>query len=82
MSRGLDRKEKIIKISTKHFANYGYEKTVLETIAKECNITKPAIYYYFKDKAELYQEILCSNFEALKLRVLSNTKNSSPIKCK
>ena len=54
-------KEDILQIALKHFANKGYENTTLEDIAKEIDITKPAIYYYFKNKEELYNEIFKEN---------------------
>jgi len=59
-------KKKIIQVSLKHFAQKGYENTTLEEIAKELNITKPAIYYHFKNKKNLYNEIFKEYFEKLK----------------
>ena len=78
MDRELTTKERILEVSARHFADYGYGKTVLDNIANECKITKPAIYYYFKDKSSLYQEVLCSNFETLKRKVLKRTSDESP----
>lgn len=54
------KKEIILKTAVEHFSLYGYESTSLENIAQECNITKPAIYYHFKDKASLYETVTCS----------------------
>jgi len=50
-------KEKIILTALKHFARRGYENTTMNDIAKDLQITKPALYYYFKSKKELYNEI-------------------------
>ena len=58
-------KEKIIKTALKYFANNGYKNTSLEIIAKELNITKPAIYYHFKNKNELYNKIFIFYFSNL-----------------
>jgi AcrR family transcriptional regulator len=58
-------REKIIKTALKHFATKGYEKTTLNEIAKELGISKPAIYYYFKSKQELYEEIFIHFFKDL-----------------
>ena len=61
-------KEKIIKTAIKHFANKGYENTSIEEIAKELNITKPAIYYHFKSKKNLYNEIFKEIFTKIELK--------------
>lgn len=52
------KKELIIKRARDSFSTRGYELTSLESIASECGITKPAIYYHFKDKAALYEVVM------------------------
>jgi len=61
----MSTKEEIIIHALKIFANKGYENTNLDEIAKEVGITKPAIYYHFKNKKELYNEIFRKKFENL-----------------
>ena len=73
----ISKKEMILKHAIEHFSKYGYESTSLENIAKDCNITKPAIYYHFKDKAKLYQAVICSQFSQLVEKIEANTKNGS-----
>ena len=58
-------KNKILKVALKHFSKKGYENTALEDIAKEIGITKPAIYYHFKNKKSLYNKIFINHFEKL-----------------
>jgi len=41
----------------------------LEEIASEVGITKPAIYYHFKDKSALYEAVLLKHLEPLAKRV-------------
>jgi AcrR family transcriptional regulator len=57
----MSTKEMILKTAVKYFSK-GYENTSLEEIAKELNITKPAIYYHFKNKKTLYNEIFMQKF--------------------
>ena len=64
----MTTKEDILNTAIKHFANKGYENTALEEIAKEIGITKPAIYYHFKNKQELYNEIFKEKFSKLKFQ--------------
>jgi len=62
----MSKKEQILKEAVKIFAKKGYENTSLEEIAKEVGITKPAIYYHFKNKKELYNQIFIESFKNLK----------------
>jgi AcrR family transcriptional regulator len=74
----ISKRELILKVSTKHFAKYGYDGTILDNIAKECNLTKPAIYYYFKNKNSLYKEIICNFFTKIESQIYSKTTNQPP----
>jgi len=58
-------KEEIIKVALEHFAKKGYENTSMQEIAEDLNITKPALYYHFKNKQDLYNEIFKFYFEKL-----------------
>lgn len=60
------------------FSQYGYEAASLESIAKACAITKPAIYYHFKDKASLYEAVLLKRLSALAEVILANTRSDDP----
>ncbi|WP_300363315.1 TetR/AcrR family transcriptional regulator [Hydrogenimonas sp.] len=60
-----NKKEKILEAAAIHFARRGYANASLEEIAADAGVTKPAIYYHFKDKAALYESVLCSRLERL-----------------
>jgi len=64
----MNKKEEILKVALNIFAKKGYENTSLEEIAKEVNITKPAIYYHFKNKSELYNQIFIEYFKNIELK--------------
>ena len=61
-------KEEILLSALKHFAKKGYEAASLEEIAKEVGITKPAIYYHFKNKKTLYNEIIKHFFSNIEFK--------------
>jgi len=61
----LSKKDEILKVALKHFSKKGYENTSLEDVAKEMNITKPALYYHFKNKSEIYNQIFVNSFKNL-----------------
>jgi len=49
-----ERKEKILSMALKVFAEEGYKDSNLSLIAQKCGISRPTIYQYFKDKNEIY----------------------------
>lgn len=60
----FDRKEQynrkrrlILKTAARMFAQDGYQQTTLDSIADALKVTKPVIYYYFKNKDDLYFQI-------------------------
>jgi AcrR family transcriptional regulator len=61
----LDTKESIVKTALELFLQNGYEKTSMNDIAHQVGITKPAIYHHFKNKDELFHEVLSLFFEEM-----------------
>ncbi len=63
------RKELLAKAVT-CFTRYGYSKTTLDDVAKETGINKASLYHYFKNKDELFLQVLlqvsAGGIEALK----------------
>ncbi len=50
--------ERILSEAERLFSLYGYKGVALSQIAEACAISKPALYYYFRDKQELYTQVL------------------------
>jgi AcrR family transcriptional regulator len=53
------KRRALIREAGKAFSRFGYHNTSLDDIAKTLNVTKPALYYYVKDKNEILFE--CHN---------------------
>ena len=51
-------KDKIIRLATEFFMKQGYLATSTRQIAKELNITQPALYHHYKNKEQIYVEVL------------------------
>ncbi|MCH3917794.1 MAG: TetR/AcrR family transcriptional regulator [Spirochaetia bacterium] len=49
-----ERKEMILAMALKVFAEEGYKDSNLSLIAQRCGISRPTIYQYFRDKKEIY----------------------------
>ncbi|MBN1664134.1 MAG: TetR/AcrR family transcriptional regulator [Deltaproteobacteria bacterium] len=54
----MDRKDDIIIKARKQFTRYGYTKTTMADIARECEITKPTLYHYYTGKADLFAAVV------------------------
>ncbi len=54
----MDRKKTILLTARKHFSRYGYSKTTMEEVARDCEITKPTLYSYFPGKTELFRAVI------------------------
>ena len=50
----MDTKQKILEIAYDEFAENGFEKTALSTISDKLGITRPALYYHFPSKEDLF----------------------------
>jgi AcrR family transcriptional regulator len=51
----------ILQAALKRFANAGYAATSVQQIVDDVQVSKPTLYYHFKDKAGLFQALV---FEA------------------
>ena len=59
-------KEDIIEVASHLFSEYTYLGASMSDIAKKLDITKAALYYHFKSKAEIYKKVLDKIFTELK----------------
>ena len=51
-------RDRLLNVALKLFAQKGFESTSVREIASAAEVTKPTIYYYFKNKEGLYLELL------------------------
>jgi len=71
----MSKKTEILDIAKVHFSKKGYEKTSLDDVAKDLGITKPALYYHFKNKNTIYNEIFKREFKKLDLTKINSLKD-------
>ena len=55
---GAATRRNILEVATRHFAEKGYSGARIDEIAAETATSKRMIYYYFKDKEELFVAVL------------------------
>ncbi|WP_421384095.1 TetR/AcrR family transcriptional regulator [Bacillus salacetis] len=62
----VDRKTLIIEAATKSFSLFGYKATTMDQVSKLANVGKGTIYNFFKNKEELFDEIISSLIKEMK----------------
>lgn len=53
-----DTRRLLLQAALKSFADLGYAATSVQQIVDAAHVSKPALYYYFKDKAELFDALV------------------------
>ncbi|MCB0393334.1 MAG: TetR/AcrR family transcriptional regulator [Bdellovibrionales bacterium] len=62
-------KEKILDVSRKLFAKYGFEGTSIRDIAKESGVNVSAVNYHFKNKAGLFWHNMVVSYEMMESQI-------------
>lgn len=60
-------RENIIAAASIAFSKFGYKKTTLDDISSFTNVSKTGIYYYFKNKEEVFNEVIKKEAEKLQI---------------
>ncbi len=74
----------IMDASRDLFARFGYKKTTMEDIAMALRKGKSSLYYYFKNKEEIFQAVIDMESEMLfnRLKEVVNSKKDAAAKLK
>ncbi len=63
--RGAGRtRQRILRAGLRCFAERGYAATAMQDIARAARVSKPALYYHFRDKADLFRALVTEAHEA------------------
>jgi len=65
----INVKSLIIESATKYFSKFGFYKTTMDEIAKHIHKAKGVLYYYFKNKEELFNEVLKQELNIVKVEL-------------
>jgi len=69
-----DLRERIKEVAVEHFNASGFHGTTIRNVAKDVNCSLPMIYYYYKNKKELFDEIIKKEYFDLLKRQASLLK--------
>ena len=74
----------IVNSASKYFSKFGFHKTTMDEIAKHIHKAKGVLYYYFKGKEELFNEVLKQELNAVKIELkrIVDSENESLITLK
>ncbi len=67
-------KAKIIKNAMILFSQNGYDATTADDIATACGVNKAMIFYYYKNKAGLYEAVMSEALSAIHTEVITSEK--------
>lgn len=73
----VDRRKLILEAATKSFSMFGYKATTMDHVAKIANVGKGTIYTFFKNKEELFYEIINDLIAEMKERADASFDSSS-----
>jgi len=52
------KKQTILAVAQKFFSRFGFNKTTMDEIAKAARMGKATLYHYFRDKEQLFYEVV------------------------
>lgn len=71
--------DKIIDAATVCFSRNGFHRTTIDDIAKEQNVSKGAIYYYFKNKSEVIYATIEKGVKAINACIDEEIRKDQPV---
>mgnify|MGYP000972429310 CR=1 FL=1 len=74
-----DMRERIKEVAVELFNSNGYHGTTIRNIANDVNCSLPMIYYYFKNKKDMFDEIIKKEFFDLLRRQVALLKTDNII---
>lgn len=70
------RREDIVNAAEKLFFSRGYDNVSMDEIAGEVELSKPALYYYFKDKESLFFAVVNRGIKILRAMITEEQKSA------
>jgi len=69
-----ENRKRILSAAAKLFSRHGFETVSVQDICDQAEITKPTLYYYFKSKQNLYDQLLVEAIDLMDLYMQSTTR--------
>ena len=78
MNDNENKKKFIINRAQELFSKFGYLKTTIDDIAHACRMGKASLYHYFKNKEDIFREVVIKEENILNTKIkqaISKEKN-------
>ncbi|KHE73214.1 TetR/AcrR family transcriptional regulator [Halobacillus sp. BBL2006] len=75
-----EKRKEILDAARHSFATFGYKATTMDLVAKAANVGKGTIYNFFKNKEELFQEIIAELLLEMKEQAETVMQAGRPLK--
>lgn len=72
--RSQDNKLKLMQAAREEFLKYGFEKASLRTICKKAGMTTGALYFFFRDKDDLFCQLTENVVSDVKTMMIAHTE--------
>ncbi len=73
-------REAITRAAMSHFAKNGYAGSSIREICAAAGVTKPVLYYYFRGKEHLYDELMIDSFNYYLKVLLSASRKTGTVR--
>ncbi len=71
-----ERKARVLKAASECFGKYGYDKTTLDDIGKVVGLNKASLYYYYKNKEDIFCDVLYQEADIYMTELQKKIKSS------
>ena len=75
-----ETRQDILRAALKRFAHGGYAATSVQQIVSDAKVSKPTLYYYFTDKADLFQALVNEAHDERFRRMRSAVKRAKEVR--
>ena len=65
----IDKKQQIVVAAQRLFSQFGLKKVTTEDISREAGVSKATVYRHFKNKSEIFDEVVWQESEQLLARI-------------
>jgi AcrR family transcriptional regulator len=75
-------RDRILRAANDLFAKQGFSRVSMRVVATSAGVTKPALYYYFKDKESLFEECLADFNEEMETTMRAATSHAGGVEAR
>jgi AcrR family transcriptional regulator len=82
MSKEEELKERILVEANQLFMRFGLKKTTMDDIAKSVGMAKSSLYYYFKNKDDVFESVLVREMDLMRVAVDAEVRKQATLEDK